>query len=93
MNDMNGLDGKNLDDLLAECDSLLEKIDSELIDEVAEEKRLQLEIQQAALRKSKAVAEMAAGPDSGPAGSFSEGMHEAIDELVKAIRETALILR
>lgn len=90
---MNKLDPEYLDDLLTECDSLLEQLKGELYNDLAEEKRLQLEIQQAALKKSKAQAENAAESDSGAAGSFSGGMHEAIDDLVKAIRETAQILR
>jgi hypothetical protein len=60
---------------------------------LAEEQRLQLEIQQAALAESKAKLENSTGQAGERAGRVSEGIHEAIDDLVKAIKETARILR
>lgn len=51
---MQEMDMTDLDELLAESDRLLEEIDSELYQDLAEEQRLQLEIQQAALAESKA---------------------------------------
>jgi hypothetical protein len=90
---MKELEGKNLDDLLSECDSLLEQLKTELYNDLAEENRLRLEIQQAALEKSKDRVENVAESVPGRGGSFSEGMHEAIDDLVRAIRETARLLR
>jgi hypothetical protein len=89
---MNEVDRDHLDSVLAECDELLEKIDSELYRDLAEEQRLQLEIQQAALHESKEKLEKSTDDASGGAGSLSEGMHEAIVDLVKAIKETSRLL-
>ena len=88
----NEMDAIHLDQLLAESDRLLEKIESELYEDLAEEQRLQLEIQQAAIAESKARLENSASQTSEGTSRVSEGIHAAIDDLVKAIRETARIL-
>ncbi len=90
---MREMDATNLDQILAECDRLLEEINSELYQGLADEQRLQLEIQQAALAESKAKLENITSRAGEGTGRVSEGIHEAIDDLIKAIRETARILR
>ena len=89
----NEMNTTHLDQLLAESDRLLDKIGSELYQDLAEEQRLQLEIQQAALAELKTKVENGAGQTGEDAGRVSEGMHAAIDDLVEAIRETARILK
>jgi hypothetical protein len=88
----NEMDATHLDQLLAESDRLLEKIESELYEDLAEEQRLQLEIQQAAIAESKARLENSTSQTGEGTSRVSEGIHAAIDDLVKAIRETARIL-
>ncbi|MGA8018729.1 MAG: hypothetical protein WBV95_00600 [Desulfobacterales bacterium] len=90
---MEEMDATNLDQLLAESDRLLEKIDSEFYQDLAEEQRLQLEIQLADLAESKATLENYTSQAGEGFGKVSDGIHEAIDDLViEAIRGTARIL-
>jgi regulator of replication initiation timing len=81
------LESKNIEELLAEADELLGQIDSDLISEMEEEHRLQLEIHAQNLEKIKSEVhdetEKKKAPD---AGYGAEGMHEAVVEIVKAMR-------
>ncbi|MGA9478044.1 MAG: hypothetical protein WBV21_09705 [Desulfobacterales bacterium] len=90
---MEEMDATNLDQLLAESDRLLQKIDSELCQDLSEEQRLQLEIQLATLAETKAKLENYTSQAGEGFGRVSDGIHEAIDDLViEAIQETARIL-
>ena len=81
------LESKNIEELLAEADVLLEQIDSDLISEMAEEHRLQLEMQAQELKTIKS--EMHGKTEKKQAqdtGYGAKGMHEAVLEIVKAMR-------
>lgn len=81
------LESKNIEELLAEADDLLQQIDSDLISELEEEHRLQLEINAQKLEKIKSEVhnktENKQAPDT---GYGAEGMHEAVVEIVKTMR-------
>lgn len=83
---------EHLNQLMEECDALLAQIDLALQQDLAEKLRLQLEIQRQALSNSREGVNERAGDHSEDGGRVSEGIHEAIDDLVKAIKETSRIL-
>ena len=81
-------ESKNIKQLLTEADELLEQIDSDLISEMEEEYRLQLEMHAQNLEKIKS--EVHGKPENKEAtdtGYGAEGMHTAILEIVKAMRD------
>ncbi|MFO7930521.1 MAG: hypothetical protein R6U97_03865 [Desulfosalsimonas sp.] len=81
------LESKDVEELLAEADELLGKIDSSVIREMEEEHRLQLEIQAQNLEKIKSEVHGKIEKKDAPDAEYgAEGMHEAILEIVKAMR-------
>jgi len=78
---------EDIEQILAEADDLLQQIDPEIIEYLEEEKRAQLEQQAQSLKKLKSEVQDEIGKE-GPSQSkpYSEGMHEAIDDIVKAMK-------
>jgi hypothetical protein len=79
---------KTLEQLLAEADELVQKINSEYLDDLEEEHRLQFEKHTQKLQELKS--EVQAKPEGkGIIESFSsaEGVHEAMVDIVKAMKE------
>lgn len=84
----NSLESKNIEQLLAKADELLGQINSDVISEMKEEQRIQLEIHARNLEKIKS--DLHAGTEEkkkSATGSGAEGMHEAILDIVKAARD------
>jgi hypothetical protein len=82
------LKSKSVEQLLAEADELVQKINSEFIEDLKEEHRLQFEKQAQRLQELKS--EVQPKPEEkGIIESFStaEGMHEALIDIVKAMKE------
>ena len=81
------LKSKNIDQLIAEADKLVERVHSDVLNEMEEEHRLQFEIHAQKLAKIKSDVqsridkENAANTDSG-----AEGVHEAILDIIKAMQ-------
>ena len=76
-------------DLPTTADDLIRQIYSEKIEGMGVEQRSSYEQKVQRLKELKAeVREKSAGAE-GSGGSVSEGIHDAIDELVKAVNETA----
>ena len=77
----------DIEQILAEADDLLQQIDPKVIEYLKEEQRAQLEQQAQSLKKLKSEVEDKIGKE-GPSESrpYSEGMHEAIDDIVKAMK-------
>lgn len=76
-----------IEQILAEADDLLEQIDPEIIAYLAEEQRLHLEQQAQCLKKLKAEVQDKIGKGvSSQSSSYSEGMHEAIADIGKAMK-------
>lgn len=90
---MKALSSTDIKELLSEADALIQKIHTEFTDEVEEEKRLQLEARRADLEASREnVASITENRPRETDNRPSSGIHEAIDDLVSAIKETSRIL-
>jgi hypothetical protein len=81
---------KNLDQLMAEADELVQKFNSEYLEDLEEEHRLQFEEHTQKLKEFKADIQ-ARTEEKGTTESFSsaEGIHEAILDIVKAMKDLA----
>jgi len=78
------LESKNIEQLLAEADELIQQINSEAINDMQEEHRLQFEKHAQNLKKIKSEVQ---GKIEKETNSGAEGMHEAIQDIVKAMRD------
>jgi hypothetical protein len=82
------LESKNIAQLLAEAEELVQQIKSDHIDEMQEEHRLQLEIHAQNLQKIKSeVQGNIEKKEKSEISSSAEGMHEAILDIVKAMHD------
>jgi len=84
---------EDIEQILAEADDLLQQIDPQIIEYLKEEQRAQIEQQAQSLKKLKSEVEDRIGKE-GPSKSrpYSEGMHEAIDDIAKAMKALASYL-
>ena len=84
---------EDIEQILAEAEDLLQQIDPEIIEYLKEEQRAQLEQQAQSLKKLKSEIQDKIGQE-GPSKSrpYSEGMHEAMDEIAKAMKALASYL-
>lgn len=82
------LESKSTEQLLAEAEELIQKINSEFIEDLEEEHRLQFQKHAQKLQELKSAVQTKTG-DKGTMESFSsaEGMHEAIVDIVKAVKD------
>ena len=81
------LESKNIEQLLAEADELIRQINSDAIKEMKEEHRLQFEKHAQNLKKIKSkVQDKIEKKGTSEITSSAEGIHEAIDDIVKAMR-------
>jgi hypothetical protein len=82
------LESKNIDELLAEADELIEQINSDVIKYMEEEDRLQFEKHAQNLKKIKSEVQGKIGEKgTSEIGSGAEGMHAAILDIVKSMRD------
>jgi glutamyl-tRNA reductase len=84
---------EDIEQLLAEADEFLSQIDEEIMEYLEEGQRAQFEEQAQSLRQLRSeVQERIAkkGPEGG--GAYSEGVHEAIDDIVKAMKSLSSFL-
>ena len=79
----NNVASKNIEQLLAEADELIQQINSDVINDMQEEHRLQFEKHAQNLKKIKSEVQ---GKIEKKTNSGAEGMHEAIQDIVKAVR-------
>ena len=84
---------KSVEQLLAEADELVQKINSELIEDPEEKHRLHFENHAQRLQELKSEVQ-AKTEEKGTIESFSSagGMHEAILDVVKAMKDLAIYL-
>jgi len=80
----NNVASKNIEQLLAEADELIQQINSDAINDLQEEHRLQFEKNAQNLKKLKSEVQ---GKIEKKTNSGAEGMHEAILDIVKAMRD------
>jgi len=78
------VESRNIEQLLAEADELIEQINSDAIKDMQEEHRLQFEKHAQNLRKIKSEVQ---GKIEKKTNSGAEGMHEAIQDIVKAMQD------
>jgi len=78
------LESKNIEQLLAEAEELIQQIDSDAIKDIKEEHRLQFEKHAQNLKKIKSEVQ---GKLEKNTNSGAEGMHEAIQDIVKAMQD------
>jgi F0F1-type ATP synthase membrane subunit b/b' len=84
---------EDIEQILAEADELLQQIDPEIIAYMEEEQRIQLEQQAQSLKKLKSEVQDKIGKEGAPeSSSYSEGVHEAIEDIVKAMKGLASYL-
>jgi hypothetical protein len=87
------LKSKDIDRILAEADELLQQIDPELLEYIEEEQRTQLEEHAESLKKLKSEVHDKIEKEGIPEiSSYSEGTHEAIEDIVKAMKTMASYL-
>jgi hypothetical protein len=85
---MQNLESKNVEQLLAEADELIQQINSDAITYMEEEHRLQFEIHTQNLKKIKAKVQSKIEKNgTSEMGSGAEGMHAAILDIVKAMQD------
>ena len=82
------LESKNIEQLLAEADELIQQINSDAVKDMKEEHRLQFEIHAQNLKKIKSEVQSRI-EKKGTSGisSSADGMHEAIQDIVKAMQD------
>jgi len=84
---------EDIEQILAEADELLQQIDPEIIEYMEEDERAQLEQQAQSLKKLKSEVHDKIGKEGTSEGtSYSEGVHEAMDDIVKAMKALASYL-
>jgi archaellum component FlaC len=84
----NNVESKNIEQLLAEAEELIKQINSEAINDMQEEHRLQFEKHAQNLKKIKSEIQGKIGKKgTSEISSSAEGMHEAIQDIVKAMQD------
>jgi hypothetical protein len=84
----NNLESKDIEQLLAEADELIQQINSDAVKDMKEEHLLQFEIYAQNLKKIKSeVQGKIEKKGTSELSSSAEGMHEAIQDIVKAMRD------
>ena len=82
------LEPKNIEQLLAEADELIRQINSDAIKDMEEEHRIQFEKHAQNLKKIKSeVQEKIEKKGTSEISSSVGGMHEAIQDIVKAMQD------
>jgi hypothetical protein len=78
---------KDIDRLLAEADELIQQINSDAIRDMKEEHRIQFEANAQRLKQLRSEVQEKIDKERTPeGGAYSEGMHQAIDEIVTAMK-------
>ncbi len=84
---------QDIEQILAEADDLLKQTDPEIIEYMEEERRLQLAEHAQKLKKLKSEVQGKIEKEGTPEnGSYGEGMHEAIEDIAKAMKDLASYL-
>ncbi|MHC1743118.1 MAG: hypothetical protein AB9873_08820 [Syntrophobacteraceae bacterium] len=85
---------KDFDQILAEAEELLQQINDELIDDLEDEQRAQVEEHAQRLDELKSQLQAKTEKEGVPESrSYGEGMHEAMEDIVKAMKTLAGFLR
>jgi predicted RecB family nuclease len=88
------LESNDIKQLMAEADELVKRIDADAVKGMKEEHRLQVEIHAQHLKKIKsAVQDKIEKKGASKKDHGAEGMHEAIQEITRAMGELAKYLK
>jgi hypothetical protein len=78
---------KDINQLLAEADELIKQTNSHVIKDMEEEHRIQFEKHAQSLKALRSKVQETIEKEGTPeSGSYSEGMHKAIDEIATAMK-------
>jgi len=78
---------KHIDQLLDEADELINRIDSLAVKDMEEEHRIQFEKHAQSLKKLRSEVQEKIDKEGTPdSGSYSEGMHQAIVDIMTAMK-------
>ena len=78
---------KDIDRLLAEADELIQQINSNTIKGMEEEHRIEFETHAQSLKRLRSEVQEKMEKEGKPDdGSYSEGMHKAIDDIMAAMK-------
>jgi DNA-binding transcriptional MerR regulator len=81
---------EDIEQILAEADKLLRQINPEIIKDMDERRQAQLEEHAQRLKKLKSEVHDKIGKEgTQESGSYGEGMHEAIEDIAKAMKDLA----
>ncbi len=84
------IETKNIDQLLAEADELIQQIHSDAVKDMEEAHRIQFEKHACRLKDLKSEFQQKTVKEGTPEnGSYAEGMHEAILDIVTAMKNFA----
>ena len=84
----NNVASKNIEQLLAEADELIQQINFDAIDDMQEERLLQFEKHAQSLKKIKSeVKGKIKKKGTSEISSSAEGMHEALQDIVRAMQD------
>lgn len=76
---------KSTEQIMAQADQLINELDALITQDIEEQKRIRLEQAAQKLKNAKADPEKAKAAKK--RGSLGEGIHEAIDDVIKAMKE------
>ena len=78
---------KDIDQLLAEADELIKQINSNAIKDMEEEQCIQFEKHAQSLKRLRSEIQEKIDKQGAPdSGTYSEGMHQAIEDIATAIK-------
>lgn len=81
---------EDIEQILAEADKLLRQINPEIIKDMDERRQAQLEEHAQRLKKLKSEVHDKIGKEgTQESGSYGEGMHEAIEDIAKVMKDLA----
>ncbi len=84
---------EDIEKVLAEADELLQKINPAIVKDMEERRRAQLDEHAQRLKKLKSEVQDRIGKEKTPENrSYGEGMHEAMDDIMKAMKDLASYL-
>jgi len=82
------LEPKNIEQILAEADELIQQINSDAINDMEEEHRIQFEKHAQNLKKIKSeIHDKIEKKGTSEISSSADGMHEAIQDIVKSMTD------
>lgn len=83
-------ESRDIETLMAEADELIHRINTDFVDDIEDRHRLELETHAQNLKKIKSEMDLQGGDGEEKSSGFvasAEGMHEAIEDIVEAMKD------